>query len=89
MEKVRSKLLSSRQIDQGPYSPDDFAGRQRGGERVHAFTAEDDIGIRAVSSNTFEMEWPPKSGRLQTFPEIDRTERLDLRDANEKVLASQ
>jgi predicted NUDIX family NTP pyrophosphohydrolase len=40
--------------------------RQCGGKRVHAFIVEGDAG--AIASNTFDMEWPPKSGRLQTFP---------------------
>jgi predicted NUDIX family NTP pyrophosphohydrolase len=58
--------------------------RQRGGKRVHAFVVEGEIDVGAVASNTFEMEWPPRSGRLQTFPEIDRAERFDLRIANER-----
>jgi predicted NUDIX family NTP pyrophosphohydrolase len=63
--------------------------RQRGGKRVHAFIVEGDIDVGAVASNTFEIEWPPKSGRLQTFPEVDRAEWFDLLRANEKILASQ
>jgi predicted NUDIX family NTP pyrophosphohydrolase len=43
----------------------------------------------AISSNTFEMEWPPKSGRRQSLPEVDRAERLDLARAREKILTSQ
>lgn len=63
--------------------------RQRGGKRVHAFAALGDLDIRTVSSNTFEMEWPPKSGRLQAFPEIDRAEWFALPVARGKILASQ
>jgi predicted NUDIX family NTP pyrophosphohydrolase len=63
--------------------------RQRGGKRVHAFVVEGDIDVGAIASNTFEMEWPSRSGRLQTFPEVDRAEWFDLRLANEKILASQ
>src|ERR1700761_2777813 len=63
--------------------------RQRGGKRVYAFTVEGDIDVSAVASNTFEMEWPPKSGRLQTFPEVDRAKWFDLCLAKEKILASQ
>jgi predicted NUDIX family NTP pyrophosphohydrolase len=62
---------------------------QRGGKRVHAFAVEGDIDAGAIASNTFEIEWPPKSGRLQTFPEVDRAGWFDLRLANEKILASQ
>jgi predicted NUDIX family NTP pyrophosphohydrolase len=63
--------------------------RQRGGKRVHAFAVKGDLDIRAIESNTFEMEWPPKSGRLQTFPEIDRAEWFKLPVARGKILESQ
>ena len=46
--------------------------RQRGGKRVTAFAVEGDFNVDAVKSNTFEIEWPPKTGKLQSFPEIDR-----------------
>ena len=41
--------------------------RQRGGKHVHAFAVNGDLDVQTVASNTFEIEWPPKSGRLQTF----------------------
>ena len=63
--------------------------RQRGGKRVHAFAVEGDLDIRTVKSNSFEMEWPPNSGRLQAFPEIDRAEWFALPVARRKILASQ
>jgi predicted NUDIX family NTP pyrophosphohydrolase len=63
--------------------------RQRGGKRVHAFAVEGDLDIKTVKSNSFELEWPPKSGRLQAFPEIDRAEWFLLPVAREKILASQ
>ena len=52
---------------------------QRGGKRVVAWAIEGDLDPASSSSNTFEMEWPPRSGRMQTFPEIDRVAwfRLD------------
>jgi predicted NUDIX family NTP pyrophosphohydrolase len=56
---------------------------------VHAFAVEGNLDTDAISSNTFEMEWPPRSGRLQSFPEVDRAEWLDLARAREKILASQ
>ena len=46
--------------------------RQASGKRVHAFAIEADFDPAALSSNTFELEWPPRSGRLQRFPEVDR-----------------
>jgi predicted NUDIX family NTP pyrophosphohydrolase len=63
--------------------------RQRGGKRVYAFAAKGDLDVRTAQSNTFEMEWPPNSGRLQVFPEIDRAAWFTLPVAREKILASQ
>jgi predicted NUDIX family NTP pyrophosphohydrolase len=63
--------------------------RQRGGKRVHAFAAEGDFDIATLKSNTFDMEWPPKSGRLQTFPEVDRAGWFTLPVARAKILQSQ
>jgi predicted NUDIX family NTP pyrophosphohydrolase len=63
--------------------------RQRGGKRVHAFAVEGDIDPGAIASNTFEIEWPPKSGRLQTFPEVDRAGWFDLPAARVKIIESQ
>jgi predicted NUDIX family NTP pyrophosphohydrolase len=63
--------------------------RQRGGKRVTAFTVEGDLDLDAVKSNTFEMEWPPKTGRMQSFPEIDRAAWFDLPAAHKKILEGQ
>src|SRR5215510_2077820 len=46
--------------------------RQKAGKQVVAFAVEGDLDIAAIVSNSFEMEWPPRSGRKQSFPEIDR-----------------
>jgi predicted NUDIX family NTP pyrophosphohydrolase len=63
--------------------------RQRGGKRVHAFAVEGDLDVSSVVSNTFEMIWPPKSGRIQTFPEVDRAEWFALPVAHDKILEGQ
>jgi predicted NUDIX family NTP pyrophosphohydrolase len=63
--------------------------RQRGGKRVHAFAARGDLDVSSVASNTFEIEWPPKSGRTQTFPEVDRAEWFTLPVARTKILKGQ
>jgi predicted NUDIX family NTP pyrophosphohydrolase len=63
--------------------------RQRGGKRVLAFAVEGDVDVQSIRSNTFEIEWPPKGGRMQTFPEIDRAEWFDLPAAHAKILESQ
>lgn len=63
--------------------------RQRGGKVVTAFAAECDVDVTAITSNTFEMEWPPRSGKRQSFPEIDRAEWFDLATAREKINEAQ
>ena len=63
--------------------------RQSGGKTVHAFAVEADFDAGQARSNTFSMEWPPKSGRLQEFPEIDRVEWFALEVALQKINAGQ
>ena len=56
---------------------------------VHAFAAEGDLDPAAIRSNTFNLEWPPKSGRMQAFPEIDRAAWFSLDEARTKIVAGQ
>ena len=56
---------------------------------VTAFAIEGDLDDSAIKSNTFEIEWPPKSGKMQSFPEIDRAAWFDLPVAHVKILESQ
>jgi predicted NUDIX family NTP pyrophosphohydrolase len=63
--------------------------RQRGGKHVEAFALEGDFDIAALRSNTFELEWPPRSGRRQTFAEVDRVAWMDLATARIKILDAQ
>jgi predicted NUDIX family NTP pyrophosphohydrolase len=63
--------------------------RQRGGKRVIAFAIEGDVDVQTIQSNTFEIEWPPKGGQMQSFPEIDRAEWFDLPSARAKILEGQ
>ena len=63
--------------------------RQAGGKTVHAWAVRFDLDPASVRSNTFEMEWPPRSGRRQTFPEVDRAGWFDLATARRKILKSQ
>lgn len=63
--------------------------RQRGGKVVRAFALAADLDLTEVRSNTFEMEWPPRSGRRATFPEIDRAEWFDLATARHKLNPAQ
>ena len=59
--------------------------RQPGGKLVTAFAVEADVDETKVRSNRFEMEWPPHSGRRQSFPEIDRSQWFDLATAAHKM----
>lgn len=63
--------------------------KQSGGKRVKAWAFEGNCDPTTIFSNTFEMEWPPRSGKRQTFPEIDRGEWFRLEDARIRLLASQ
>ena len=63
--------------------------KQKSGKVVHAFAVEADLDLSDFKSNTFEMEWPPKSGRLTRFPEIDRLAYFALPEALTKILTYQ
>jgi predicted NUDIX family NTP pyrophosphohydrolase len=63
--------------------------RQRAGKVVDAWAAEGDFDPDALDSNTFEMEWPPRSGREVVFPEVDRADWFDLEEARRKLLPAQ
>lgn len=63
--------------------------RQAGGKIVYAFAQQRDIDVSNINSNTFSMEWPPRSGRQQDFPEVDRAEWFDLETARTKINPSQ
>lgn len=63
--------------------------RQRSGKRITAWACEGDADPRALRSNLFEMEWPPRSGRMQAFPEVDRVGWFGLEAARAKLLAGQ
>jgi predicted NUDIX family NTP pyrophosphohydrolase len=63
--------------------------KQKNGKVVVAYATAGDLDASTVHSNTFEMEWPPRSGRRQEFPEIDRAEWFTLARAREKLLPAQ
>src|SRR3954469_25090405 len=63
--------------------------RQKGGKVVTAFAVEADIDVDTIQSNTFDLEWPPRSGRRQTFPEVDRAAWFDLATAGIKINEAQ
>jgi predicted NUDIX family NTP pyrophosphohydrolase len=63
--------------------------RQKGGKWVEAFALQGDLDESQIVSNTFMLEWPPKSGRRQAFPELDRAAWFSIPEAREKILPSQ
>ena len=54
-----------------------------------AFAIEGDFDAGSLKSNVFEMEWPPRSGRIASFPEVDRAGWFALAEAREKIIAGQ
>jgi predicted NUDIX family NTP pyrophosphohydrolase len=63
--------------------------RQKGGKEVTAWGVEGDLDADAIVSNTFELEWPPGSGRVQTVPEVDRAAWFGLEEASAKLNPAQ
>ena len=63
--------------------------RQAGGKTVYAWALPGDLDVTTTTSNTFEIEWPPRSGKMQTFPEVDRAAWFDLDAARRKLLPAQ
>jgi predicted NUDIX family NTP pyrophosphohydrolase len=63
--------------------------KQSHAKTVHPFAGESDLDPATIRSNQFELEWPPRSGRMQTFPEIDRAAWFTLVEARTKIVAGQ
>lgn len=63
--------------------------KQKGGKRVLAWACEGDLDPEAIESNAFTMEWPPGSGKMAEFPEVDRAAWFDLEEAKTRILPSQ
>ncbi|MFO7563743.1 MAG: NUDIX domain-containing protein [Enhygromyxa sp.] len=72
----------------GPFAPLGFVD-QKGGKRVFAWVALGDADPAALRSNSFTIEWPPRSGLRRSFPEVDRAQWFDLASARAKILAAQ
>ena len=63
--------------------------KQKGGKIVRAWAVEADVDADAIQSNTFTMEWPPKSGKTAEFPEVDRAAWFDPETAKQKINPAQ
>ena len=63
--------------------------KQRSGKTIHCWAFEGDHDLAAFKSTTFEMEWPPKSGGLVAFPEVDRAETFSIEEARQRIAPAQ
>ena len=63
--------------------------KQPSGKVIHAWAAESDFDVATVNSNLFSMEWPPKSGKMAEFPEVDRAGWFSIEEARLKILKGQ
>ena len=63
--------------------------KQPSGKVIHAWAAESDFDAAKVKSNLFSMEWPPRSGKMSEFPEVDRAGWFPLEEARIKILKGQ
>ncbi len=86
---ARREFLEETGVDAGPLGTPLTPRRQPGGKTIHAWAIEGDCDAAACRSNHFSMEWPPRSGRTERFPEIDRAEWFGLEHARAKILPGQ
>ena len=92
LERARIEFEEELGIPPGPQANWIELGsvKQKGGKIVHAWAFEGDCAADFVAvSNTFELEWPPRSGRIQQFPEIDRAQFFRVKEAKRKINAAQ
>ena len=81
-EEETSKKLSGSFIALTPTT-------QKAGKQVHAWAIEGDIDADKIVSNTFKVEWPPKSGKWKSYPEVDKAGWFDTKTAKEKINSAQ
>jgi predicted NUDIX family NTP pyrophosphohydrolase len=81
-EETGVRLPDTRAIDLGLI-------RQKGGKQVRAWAVEGEFDTTALRSNLFDMEWPPRSGRTERFPEVDRAQWCDPDTARTKIIPAQ
>jgi len=86
---ARREFVEETGIDPGADLVPLAAVAQSRAKLVHAFAVEGDLDPATIRSNTFELEWPPRSRRMQSFPEIDRAQWFALDEARVKIVAGQ
>jgi predicted NUDIX family NTP pyrophosphohydrolase len=75
-------------VPRAPYTPLPPV-KQRGGKVVHAWAFEGDCDPATIRSNTFDLEWPPRSGKTASFPEVDRAAFFDVAEGKHKINVTQ
>ena len=75
-------------VIEGEFKPLDPV-RQPSGKIVYAWAVRSDVDAAAIESNAFSVEWPPKSGKVKEFPEVDRAEWFSIDIARRKILKGQ
>ena len=88
-DAARRELIEETGVDPGADLAPLAVVTQSRAKVVHAYAVERDVDPATFTSNTFEIEWPPRSGRKATFPEIDRAQWLDVDEARRKILTGQ
>ena len=63
--------------------------KQKSGKWIRAWAIDKDLDVSTIESNLFEMEWPPRSGKTQKFPEVDKAVWFDLAEAKQKINPAQ
>jgi predicted NUDIX family NTP pyrophosphohydrolase len=63
--------------------------KQKSGKLVHAWAVEGEMDVAMLKSNTFELEWPPRSGKMRSFPEINKAQWFTAEEASVKILPAQ
>jgi predicted NUDIX family NTP pyrophosphohydrolase len=76
-KKISGKFIELKQV------------KQKRGKLIFAWAVEGDIDPAEIKSNEFEIEWPPRSGKRKSFPEIDKADWFDLTDAKKKIIEGQ
>jgi predicted NUDIX family NTP pyrophosphohydrolase len=90
LDAARREFVEELGLGVPPGEADDLGEvRQRGGKVVHAWAIAGDVDAGAIVSNTFALEWPPRSGVSREFPEVDRAEWFSLERARERINPAQ
>jgi predicted NUDIX family NTP pyrophosphohydrolase len=89
LEAARRELREETGLElDGPFMPLE-AVRQKAGKLVIAFAAQGDCDASACTSNTFTLEWPPRSGRIREYPEVDRAQWFAIAEARGRINPAQ